>query len=475
MEIHKLLKRQLDKVHASVEEKPESQEIWSDFLARVNKAYIEADQERYLHERAMEISSRELMALNEKFESAQHIANLGHWLYDVNHDYAVWSKELFTILHRNPSDKPLNYEGFIDLVHEEDRSEFTKLTQKAFNEPINFESEIRLRISPTDYRWFKVIGQCHNVEKQISGVVIDIHKDKEVEEEIKELNQRLLTTARRAGMAEVATTILHNIGNTLNSSNVSISLLLANYKKPYLQKLHKIAETLNDYAEKQANFLNNDPKISLIPKYLLALSNVILEESQDNRTEIDNIYKDLQHIKTIVAMQNPVSGLASMKENTDISKVINTALEMSLNLSTDKCIAITKSFESCPSVYIDKSKLLQILVNLIQNARDAVLLNTQNAIKEINIDFKKLKKNKIQIRVSDNGVGIAHEDLNRIFAFGFTTKENGHGFGLHSSGISAQEMGGSLLAKSEGIGKGAAFILTLPIVMDTDTKGIFNE
>jgi len=69
---------------------------------------------------------------------------------------------------------------------------------------------------------------------------------------------------------------------------------------------------------------------------------------------------------------------------------------------------------------------------------------------------------RVQIYVTDNGVGIAAENLTRVFAFGYTTKKAGHGFGLHSSALAAREMGGSLVAQSDGPGQGATFVLELP-------------
>ncbi|HEX5747505.1 MAG TPA: ATP-binding protein [Archangium sp.] len=70
----------------------------------------------------------------------------------------------------------------------------------------------------------------------------------------------------------------------------------------------------------------------------------------------------------------------------------------------------------------------------------------------------------VRIQVHDNGMGIAPEMLTRIFQYGFTTREEGHGFGLHSSALAAQELGGSLTVHSEGPGHGATFTLELPYV-----------
>jgi two-component system, LuxR family, sensor kinase FixL len=70
---------------------------------------------------------------------------------------------------------------------------------------------------------------------------------------------------------------------------------------------------------------------------------------------------------------------------------------------------------------------------------------------------------RLRITVADNGVGVAPESFSRLFTQGFTTKKEGHGFGLHSSALAAEEMGGTLTCVSEGPGRGAAFTLELPL------------
>ena len=70
---------------------------------------------------------------------------------------------------------------------------------------------------------------------------------------------------------------------------------------------------------------------------------------------------------------------------------------------------------------------------------------------------------RVKISVMDNGVGIPCENLTRIFRFGFTTRKNGHGFGLHSGALAAHELGGALRAHSDGLGQGATFTLELPL------------
>ncbi len=461
MDIHKLLQRQLRRSKLDPNQKPENTEQWIIFLNHINNTYVEIDQERYMHERSIAISSREMMNLNEKLEWAQHIVGLGYWSYDGNTDYTIWSNELFNLFHLNPINKPPTLNEFIELIHERDRFDFVQKVERALNEKINYECDMRVKNPDGTYRWYRAIGQCLDADKQLTGIVIDIHKNKIAEEKINELNQQIASTARRAGMAEVATTILHNIGNILNSANVSISLIKSSYKQAYYKKLLRVVTMIEQHQTDLDHFLSHDPKGMIIPEFLLSLSKVILEEEEKNNSEIDNLEHDLQHINQIVDMQKSIGGLSSFKESVYVPELIDSALNITMN-SCKKDIEIIKEFKPAPLIFVDKSKFLHILINLIQNAKDSVLEKKANPAKKIAISVQKMK-NSVQIIVKDNGIGINVEDLQHIFAFGFTTKENGHGFGLHSSALSAKEMGGTLIAESQGKGCGAQFILTLPI------------
>lgn len=475
MEIHKLLQRQLNRTQISAGKLPDSITKWEEFISRINKTYLEADQERYLLDRSIDISSREMMMLNEKLERAQHIAGLCYWQYDGNTDHVVWSKEFYNICHLDSFNAANTYYDFLKLVHPDEQVKLHNLVDRALKKRINYECEIRIKNYDGQYKWYRTIAHCHEDKNQLSGILIDINKDKKSEEKIKELNQKLLMTARQAGMAEIATSILHNIGNILNSSNVSINMLQDSFTQSYYQKLFKVIDMLKENNSNLNNYLLHDAKGKLIPEYLIALVEVIKKEYKKNLEEVNNIDEDLQHIKDIVSMQQSVSGVSGPSEKIFIPELIETALQMSSNPHKDKAIEMCKQYMESPFIISDRSKLLQILVNLIQNAKDAVLKNTANKEKKIEFIVEKTKHKKIHICVIDNGVGILPEHLNRIFSFGFTTKKNGHGFGLHSCALSAQDMGGSLKAESQGIGKGAAFILTLPVKNTHKERGVFNE
>ncbi|HXM74252.1 MAG TPA: ATP-binding protein, partial [Chthoniobacterales bacterium] len=115
-----------------------------------------------------------------------------------------------------------------------------------------------------------------------------------------------------------------------------------------------------------------------------------------------------------------------------------------------------------PLIRVDRHKVLQILINVIRNAKYA-LDDVERTDKKIVISISSPDEQNVQIVISDNGIGISPENLTRVFAHGFTTREGGHGFGLHSGALAARSMGGSLTAASAGIGQGATFTLELPI------------
>ena len=109
---------------------------------------------------------------------------------------------------------------------------------------------------------------------------------------------------------------------------------------------------------------------------------------------------------------------------------------------------------------LEKHKILQILVNLLRNAKHACQesdrADKRLTVRVINGDGR------VRISVIDNGIGIPPENLIRIFSHGFTTKKDGHGFGLHSGALAAKEMDGSLTVHSDGPGQGSTFTLELP-------------
>ena len=280
--------------------------------------------------------------------------------------------------------------------------------------------------------------------------------------ELAQAQQSLMLASRRAGMAEVATGVLHNVGNVLNSVNVSATLLRDQVRKSETHSLLKVAELLKQRNGDLEAFLTSDPKGKLMPEFIIQIAGQLQNEQKKNSHELERLAKNVAHIKDIVAMQQSYARVAGVAEKAALASLVEDALQINSEALARHGITVIRQFEAVPLLMVDKQKVLQILINLILNARYALDECTRNE-KRLIITIAKTDKEGVMIRVEDNGIGIPPENLTRIFSHGFTTRPNGHGFGLHIGALNAREMGGSLSAASEGAGRGATFTLILPM------------
>lgn len=295
------------------------------------------------------------------------------------------------------------------------------------------------------------------------------HLEKRVDERTRELeaiHKQLLESSRQAGMAEIATNVLHNVGNVLNSLNVSTALVTDSVRKSRVTNLGKLVTMLDEHRSDLGSFLTSDPKGKQIPVYLTRLSESLLADQESTLRELDSLKANIEHINEIVAMQQSYARMSGLRQVVNIHDLVEDSLRMNEGALKRHDISLTRELEEVPPVNVEKHKILQILVNLVRNAKYACA-ESSRPDKRITIRVCKLESH-IRITVADNGVGIAPENLTRIFNYGFTTRESGHGFGLHSGALAAKEMGGLLTAHSAGVDQGAVFTLELPYPGDNN-------
>ena len=289
----------------------------------------------------------------------------------------------------------------------------------------------------------------------------DITKIKETQAELRSMQQQLIKTSRQAGMAEVATDVLHNVGNVLNSVNVSAGLVNEKIRGSRVPGLAKATALMSEHADDLGTFITQDERGKQLPGYLTKLAEHLAEEHADVLGELRHLTENIEHIKNIVSMQQSLSGVSGVTETVRISDLLDDLLKMDASSLAHRGIKVICEYNEFPVLTIDKHKLTQILVNLLKNAKEA-LIEDQGPDPRLSVRLRALDQDRVQIEVADNAIGIPPENLLKIFAYGFTTKEYGHGFGLHSSALAAAEMGGSLTAYSDGSGRGATFTLDLP-------------
>ena len=292
------------------------------------------------------------------------------------------------------------------------------------------------------------------------GVSWDVTNEVRQQERQRELQAQLRDVSRDAGMAEVATGVLHSVGNVLNSLGVSAAMVTTKLRESRVGNLQRVASMLQEQGERLPEFLAQDARGRQIPQYLAQLGEHLVTENQTLQTEAEAIASHVGHIRTIVAAQQTHARRGGVTEQVDIAELVESAVMIHFTGMPD--IMIKREYEPLPPVILDRHKLLQILGNLLANARHA-LKDVTSGPRALTLRIHGRAEGWFVIEVQDTGTGIAPEALKRIFEFGFTTKKEGHGFGLHSSAILAKELGGHLAGFSDGPGCGARFALRVPL------------
>jgi signal transduction histidine kinase len=274
--------------------------------------------------------------------------------------------------------------------------------------------------------------------------------------------REFVSSVRKAGMAEIANSVLHNVGNVLNSIRVSAALIQTRVRGLKTDGLSLATGLMSEHAAGIGDFLTNDAKGQRLPGYLSKLTEVFVADKRAVLEELASLTRSIDHVEDIVSTQQSYAGTVSVSGPVRIDELVEDALRMT---TVTARIGVVKELQPMPPVLLDKHLLLQILINLISNAKQA-MQGVSERPHEMRICCAAggtAEEPRLRIRVADNGVGIAPENLARLFVHGFTTRARGHGFGLHSSALAAKTMGGTLTAHSDGVGRGAVFTLDLPL------------
>lgn len=297
----------------------------------------------------------------------------------------------------------------------------------------------------------------HENISQYTIILHDISIRKWNEERVRQLNQKLINTSRQAGIAEIATSILHSVGNVLNSVNTSVSILQQGIENDKIIGIIKAADMFKQQGAQAFSVGGKGPQLIT---YLYALAEQQELNSKKNLKEVASLKQNVHHIAEIVSAQQKFSGKSGITEQLDISELIEEAININVVSFENNKVSVERNYLSPLHINGDRSKIIQILVNLIRNANEAMINNSKDTAK---LFIKAhIKDNILTISIKDTGHGIEKVNMANMFRYGFTTKQDGHGFGLHSCALAAKEMFGALTVNSEGNNKGAEFKLVLP-------------
>ncbi len=302
------------------------------------------------------------------------------------------------------------------------------------------------------------------LERQKTSLEIEIEERRRMEREVERIHKELMMASHRAGMAEVATNVLHNIGNVLNSINVSATVAQDGFRELKTESLVKAADLLETHVH-DPGFLANDDKGRRLPGFLRGLADHWATLRDSTTKELQWLRHNIDHVKEIVATQQVYARFGGVIERVTVRELVEDAIRMNVDALARHGIELERDWQADAVVELEKNKVVQILVNLLQNAKNACE-ESGRPEKRIVVRVRPGAPGRIRIEVSDTGVGIAPENLTRIFNHGFTTRKSGHGFGLHASANAAKSIGGSLTAHSAGADQGATFALELMVAPD---------
>jgi PAS domain S-box-containing protein len=293
------------------------------------------------------------------------------------------------------------------------------------------------------------------------GFSRDVTRNKEMEATLEKKHRELMDTSRVAGKAEIATGVLHNVGNVLNSLNVSASIIDSGLRQSKTDSLAKLTQLLREHSHDLADFLASDPKGRRVPEFIASLALNFSSERDRLLRELESLQKNVDHINEIISMQQSYAIMLGTVETLDAASLLEDALRMNSSALERHDVQVVRDFGAPLRIVAEKGKVLQILVNLIGNSKHACD-DGGRPDKIMTLRVTPGAPGYVRLVVEDNGIGISPENLPKIFQYGFTTRVSGHGFGVHSSAIAAKEMKGSLNVHSDGLGRGARFVLELP-------------
>jgi PAS domain S-box-containing protein len=374
------------------------------------------------------------------------------------------NQAFWTMLGYDPAD--LENKSIADITHDDDVARVSAELQRLWNgETPHVDLEKRYIRKDGSFLWVRMsTGLVHEGDGKPEYSVEflrDISARKESAEELERVHKLLMTASRQAGMAEVATNVLHNVGNILNSVNISASLVAERIKQSKGPGVSRLAALLREKGSGAGAFIDNDERGKRIPEYLTSLGEQLMSDQKMALEELASLRDNLEHIKDTVAMQQSYAKRCGVTETIEVADLVEDSLRLNAGAFVRHGVTLRREFNEVPPITVDKHKVLQVLVNLVRNAKYACDESGKSE-KLLTLRIEKAPAG-VRISVIDNGVGIPAENMSRLFTHGFTTRASGHGFGLHSGALAAQELGGSLLVKSDGPGCGATFILELPL------------
>lgn len=433
----------------------------SDYMIKeVDRSYfdlLESTIERCLEKKRLEAEKRRAEAIL-KERSDQLKATLTHieeglCVFDAELRLVVFNEQWLS-LYNFPKDMAVigtNLKAFLEYRY--DRGELGEGSRES-----TIQQEL-MRFQAADTCIFEVErGNDKTIEVRSNpmpgGGFVASHTDisirKETEAALRESQDRYKR------LSEFASSVIHNVGNILSSINVSTATIIRHVRESKHMQLSKVVAMLKKGAG-EPGFLVHHERGKLLPSYLGSLTEVLEEEFEDIEKESRSMLKNLMLITQIIEYQQSQGRHEESNDLVDLRQVVEDALNVKMDAIMRDNIRVHTEFGTL-AVSSQKAKLTHVLINLIKNAVEAMAPFPEDQ-RVLAIWSGMDEHGQVFLSIKDSGVGLNEEQMANLFAHGFTTKANGHGFGLHYCLNTMEEMGSRISAQSDGEGKGATFTL----------------
>ena len=285
--------------------------------------------------------------------------------------------------------------------------------------------------------------------------------ERQVHERTRELaaaQREMVDLAYRSGMAELASGVLHNVGNLLNGVKVTSQLLRQRFRESRVGSLQMALGLMAEHREDLGRFFESDPKGRDLAEYLVAVGRALEQERSLGLAEVDELAEGVQQVELVVAAQQRYSGVEGANEQVQLAEIVDDSLRLVRHEIEGADVTVVREDSELAPIRVDRTRLVQVLVNLIKNAVEAC----SSVDGTIRVSVHAGEGGDQVIEVSDNGVGMGEEELGKVFGYRYSTKGGGRGLGLHVSALHVAAMGGRITAHSDGPQAGATLSIVLP-------------
>lgn len=416
-------------------------------------------------ERKVVERTRHVKRSEERYQRAINAGKVGIWDWQVGSPVVYVASNLKVMLGFSATAEMRDLRVWLKLVHPKQRKQFLRyMIRQVKGETIIYEGELRMRHKDGRWLWFFVRAATVRGKQgrpgRIYGSNTDITKRKEAELELVRAQEEALVNAHAAGKAEFATTVLHNIGNVLNSVNVDSLHIRKTLEGMRLQQMVMACKLLVEHRANLADYLINDERGSRLPEYLARVSAVVARDAGSLSRLSDDIAAKVDLMRDIIETQQSYATTTQGALPYDIKRLAEEALKVQMDSIRRRGVSLHQNFSEVPQVVVNSSKLIHVMINMLKNAVEAMEAVPENR-RELTLTIK-AARGRVILSIADTGMGIAPENLPKMFTYGFSTKKTGHGFGLHYCARTIEAMGGEVRVESAGVNKGATFIISFP-------------